>query len=1041
MAPDVSRNHQPLPAEFPSTSILPAFQPRRNARASRATTISLFAAAAALVLLVTAGAARADTILFNGDLSKGTANSPADWQPRGWKHGSEYTIYTWHHEPGAPASLEISSIKPNDAYWEQTVHLEPGWYHFSASMRAEGVPDTAVGVNLSIVEDGIISRQLRGTTGWETLDFYLKAGAHGAEVPFACRLGGFANLNTGKAFCRDLQVTKVTAPPPNAQYTYDLDIILGVPASATPPAATSASWATILVVLWILLALAVLGRRRIAAELRRILDDWGGPGPGPPPPTGGSPPPPSGPAPTGSGPPPDSGARLAPVARASPASGPLAPAGAEPLDEAGESAQFDSLAPAVVAIAVVCVTALAIRRLEGTPHAVHPMAAIAGLKTVVTTTAWAAARLWLMWALSAAVVAGLLLQFDPELELLDAILAGAAGVWAIAWFLGQLLGPIRLFRPVTIWLLLLAGIVQLWRNPPPIRFSAPTAGQKLALLAVFLFSIGMLPLELGSPVAPYMDVLSYPASVQRILSFGVYLPFDNDPYGCWGPRAQTPGLELFYAMFAMGSHVTLGVLAQSALLVPMGALLIFATYRLGTTLAGDIVGGMATLLLFFDTLFRKLTGMRGTATDFVLVALGLAFLLDRRRRRTLMAIGAIILGTAFASHAIDGGLALMVAGFGVLLWLIDGDRERFIVGLEFLGGAALFGLPELAIGLGRALPYPVLPLMQIAGIAAIVHAFTRMPDGAATESRLTSHLADALVALLLASVIYLHATVASSIFEQIMTQFPLLFILAAGGLIIWAVAGNRTLRGSGLAILAIALLVGTGTESLKYIARVSSAGAFQSGIGDISYKVEEYWCPYFLALAAAVPFASLYNHARSQARPIVVLILLALVIYPWYPRFHVDDNFNEHSIADEWGIDYNTAASGYWIGTHDSRWTMNADDFALVDFLRGEQRAGRITTATHILHIAHDAIVWRDFNRYAVFTGIDDDPIVYFIPGSDIGWFAGSRVRRISELREALASHPSYILEQYSPPPWMNTPPDGYDEVFHRDSLQLFRRK
>jgi hypothetical protein len=50
-------------------------------------------------------------------------------------------------------------------------------------------------------------------------------------------------------------------------------------------------------------------------------------------------------------------------------------------------------------------------------------------------------------------------------------------------------------------------------------------------------------------------------------------------------------------------------------------------------------------------------------------------------------------------------------------------------------------------------------------------------------------------------------------------------------------------------------------------------------------------------------------------------------------------------------------------------------------------------------------------------------------------------VRPISELREALAANPPYILEQYRPPPWMKTPPDGYDEVFHRDSLELFRRK
>jgi hypothetical protein len=1006
-------------------------------------------AAAVLCLLSLSSAARADSILVNGDLSKGTGNSPAGWRIGAWQSGPAFTTYTWRHRPGMLAYIEISSAKPNDAYWVQTVHLKPGWYHFTASIRAESVPDRAVGANLSIVEDGIISRQLRGTTDWQTVGFYLKAGAHGADVPLACRLGGFANLNTGKAFCRDFRVTRVAAPPPNAPYAYDVDAIRGVPASAPRSPLTANSWATALLILCMLLVVAMLGWRSVALGVKRILGRRGRSGPRPKPPTGGSSsqsdPPPSDPAVAGLDEPPDSDASLKPPAQVASAADSIVSAGesaALGYEKTAESSVSDRVILAIVTVAIVCVSVLAVLRLESTPHALHPGAALAGLRSVVATTAWAAAKLWLFWALSAAVIAGLLLQFDPEIELLDAALAGAAGVWVIAWFLGQLLGPIRLFRPLTIWLLLLAGIFQLWRKPPRIRFNKPTTGQKLALVAVLLFAIGMLPLQLASPVAPYMDVLSYPASVQRILSFHIYLPFDNDPYGCWGPRAQTPGLELFYALLAIGSHVKLGVLAQSALLVPMGALLIFATYRFGATLADDIVGGMAALLLFFDTIFRKLTGMRGTAADFLLVALGLAFLLDRKRSRTLMAFGALILGTAFASHAIDGGLAMLVAGGGVLLWLAGGERELFVPGLEFLAGATLFALPELAIGLGRAVAYPVLPAVQVAGVGLVAYALHRMPDSKGPRSTISPWIGRALVLLLFAAVLYLRATVTASIYEQIMGQFPLLFTLAGVGLLIWTVMDETGQGSGGLAILAAAILIGAATEFLKHVGAFNSAEAFQSGIGDISFKIEEYWCPYFLVFAAAIPFATLY-HSSARARLIAIFALLTLLIYPWYPRFNVDDNYVAHSVADEWGIDYGTAASGYWIGTHDSRWTMNAADFALVDFLRNEQRLGRITTATHILHIAHDAIVWRDFNRYAVFTGINDDPIVYYIPGSDIGWFAGSRVRRISQLRHALASHPpyEYILEQVRPPNWMKTPPDGYREVFHQDSLRLFQRK
>jgi hypothetical protein len=81
-----------------------------------------------------------------------------------------------------------------------------------------------------------------------------------------------------------------------------------------------------------------------------------------------------------------------------------------------------------------------------------------------------------------------------------------------------------------------------------------------------------------------------------------------------------------------------------------------------------------------------------------------------------------------------------------------------------------------------------------------------------------------------------------------------------------------------------------------------------------------------------------------------------------------------------------------------------------------------------------------DFNRFSVFTGINGDPILYEILGSDIGWMATSRVRLITQLAAALAQHPAYILEQVNPPLWQRNPPDGYEQVFHRDALRLFRR-
>ncbi len=194
------------------------------------------------MLLLAAGAGRAyagdnANVVVNGDLTRGTGESPDHWQSEAWQNGPEFSTYTWHHPGNGPGELEVSNVKANDARWSQKVHVGPGWYHFTASMRSEGVPSDAVGANLSILEDGIISDQLHGNTDWTPVGLYLKVGTAGADVVLGCRAGGFASLNTGKVFCRDVKGVKVNEPPADANFKYDLDSIRNV--SAEVPAATA----------------------------------------------------------------------------------------------------------------------------------------------------------------------------------------------------------------------------------------------------------------------------------------------------------------------------------------------------------------------------------------------------------------------------------------------------------------------------------------------------------------------------------------------------------------------------------------------------------------------------------------------------------------------------------------------------------------------------------------------------------------------------------------------------------------------------------
>ena len=179
----------------------------------------------------------------NGDLTSGT-NTPDYWQSNPGLPG--VSVLRWHHSATGAGELEIDNIKPNDAHWTQVVHLDPGWYLFTASVRAEAVPSDRAGANLSSLEDGIISTPISGTTEWKTLGFYLKVGKAGADLPIACRLGGYSSPNTGKAFFRNVTGTKVEAPSQENVPRYDLDTIRGIglapvktaaPNPTRPPAA------------------------------------------------------------------------------------------------------------------------------------------------------------------------------------------------------------------------------------------------------------------------------------------------------------------------------------------------------------------------------------------------------------------------------------------------------------------------------------------------------------------------------------------------------------------------------------------------------------------------------------------------------------------------------------------------------------------------------------------------------------------------------------------------------------------------------------
>jgi hypothetical protein len=667
-----------------------------------------------------------------------------------------------------------------------------------------------------------------------------------------------------------------------------------------------------------------------------------------------------------------------------------------------------------------------------------------GFAEIAPVTAWAAVKVWTFWTLAAAVVAAVLLRVEPRLGRVDAVLGGFCGVWIFAWIGGSLLGPIGLWRTWSIWTLLVVGLVWLARSWSRPVWRPLSPGGRLTVLTTVLIVPTVLLLQLGSPVPPFMDILATPAAAQRIITFGWYAPFDNDPYGYWNPSAQLPALELFYALLGIGSATSLGLLADSAAIVPMVCLLILSTYRFGRTLGGDLLGGMATLFLTATILIRVTPFMHGRATSFVLLAVGLAFFLDERKNATRLVLAGLAFGTAVASHAVMGTLAMLVASVAVLGWFASGGVGAGLRGVGVLAGASLIGAPTVPIALATPVPYPVLPALQLAGIVLLVWSARGLHD------RTLPDLPAWLVwPLTLAVIVILLWQPRPFMPNNHQGRFPLLVYGGGVGLalmLVLAVEG-RAARGrveAALGPVTIALVIGIAIEQLSSRWHTSfSDPALQMAVHEWFYKID-YWYPWLLVFPTAFLAAWI---SRRISRRLALFAALAILSVPWRDRIDPDatpekpgnPDYHQHSISEAWAYQLETAKRGYWVNSRDRRWAQSADALEMIDLLRAEIAAGRITRETRIVHLAPKIILFKDNLLFAVYTGINADTYVHPDHVIDRS-IAGGRIRPMAEVHARLATRPEYVAIHGEPVTLAPGELEGYTELFNKGGIRLYRR-
>ena len=183
---------------------------------------AMIIAALLLARPLPSSAGNKDNLLLNPDLTEGTGDTPDYWHRAAYAQGA--SELTWNLDQW-PGQLEISNIQPNDARWDYDFHLDPGWYHFTASISTRNVPETGAGAgaSLCLMGIGLCTPWLQGTSDWQTRGFYVKAGDDGLDSTLSCRLGGYSAMNTGEAFCKDISAVQVNEPiPEDGDPAFDL---------------------------------------------------------------------------------------------------------------------------------------------------------------------------------------------------------------------------------------------------------------------------------------------------------------------------------------------------------------------------------------------------------------------------------------------------------------------------------------------------------------------------------------------------------------------------------------------------------------------------------------------------------------------------------------------------------------------------------------------------------------------------------------------------------------------------------------------------
>jgi hypothetical protein len=695
--------------------------------------------------------------------------------------------------------------------------------------------------------------------------------------------------------------------------------------------------------------------------------------------------------------------------------------------------------------------------LSGTSIGADPVEALGAMAGQLPTTLPAA--LLLAGAAAANLAAGAVLARavagGPFGGVAQAALAGMAGAVMLDGLLMLTLGSFGLFTwPALVLAHLPILVAAPWLRPLTRR--RPALGRwpprfPLAWLLILLVWSGPIALQLASPVVPFLDVLpNHVAPVEHLRTFGGLESLATSPTPIYGPSRIFLGYQATLGALATLTGVA-APLAVAAFCLPLTLLVGAAAFGLARAIGGRQAGMWALLLVPLSVTFLRLADARAGVMALPLAALALWLVIEplgvtpRRQAVVLLAV----LGAAILVHPLIGLLATGAVGLVSLVALVRRSTD-VTPGLPAAVAASLIALPQWAAMAGLELPpwsgllaIPV-GLSALIAAEAVVKALGAAGAKAAGDARrerawpmgytVAALIAGALTlvgVLLVVDPAALGRLVGGPV--SMLAQYP---VLLAGAALAVLFAARRP----GMEMLYVALL------GVVLAAAATGLAPTGSTIGAaIRFEVPKtltYFAPTILAICGAVGLAALWRRRRWPVAGRAALAGLLVVGAALPLRTEVVEalSLGEHRLSESLSISLHNAQHGYWRGFPDARRLVDRDQQALLDALRAEIDAGRITGATPVLHVASSFQPWASI-PLAVFTGVMETTAT-LDPERSIHT-EGGRLLDVAELPALLAeAYPYVVLEPAGLDPRLSATIEaaGFQPLFANDVAILYER-